>query len=158
MTQPTRFTNVTSDEGYEVNGVSVLNEQGQLRPGVMRVAKVALAPGNANAFSFAWQNPEASAIIVHRVIVDRTTAGGTASSVLDIGTAANATTASDNLIDGLDANATGVADNIDDQGTNGKSRQRLDANGGTTDFITGRILVQNAASLAGNAYIYYTAV
>ncbi len=126
--------------------------------GDIKVAKVALTPGNANAFAFAWQNPEASKIIVHRVIVDRTAAGGTATSVLDVGVVADATSTADTLIDGLDLNATGVADNVSDVGTNGKARAKVDENGGTNDFITGKILVANAASLAGNVYIHYSVV
>ncbi len=123
-----------------------------------KMAKVALASGDENDFAFAWQNPERTPIIVTRVLVDITTAGGTASAVLDIGTAANATTKSDNLIDGLDVNTTGIFDNITDGGTNGKSRQRLDAKGGTTDYITGQILAAKAENLVGNVYIEYIPV
>lgn len=39
----------------------------------LKVARVALAGGNANAFAFAWANPETSKIIVTRVVVDVTT-------------------------------------------------------------------------------------
>ena len=123
--------------------------------GLRKIAKVALTAGNTNDFAFAWQNPEAVKIIVERVIVHLTTAGGTGSSVLDVGTAANATTASDNIIDGLDLNTTGLFDNISDGGTNGKARGLVDENGGTNDFVTGRILVANSAALVGNAYIVY---
>ena len=126
--------------------------------GDIKVAKVALVAGNANAFAFAWQNPEASKIIVHRVIVDRTAAGGTATSVLDVGVAPTATDTADTLIDGLDLNATGVADNVSDVGTNGKARAKVDEKGGTNDYITGKILTANAASLAGYAYIHYMVV
>ncbi|MBI5954454.1 MAG: hypothetical protein HY865_22585 [Chloroflexi bacterium] len=126
--------------------------------GDMKVAKVALTAGNANAFAFAWQNPESSKILVTRVLIDRTTAGGTGSSVLNVGPGATATTASDTLIDGLDLNATGIADNISNIGTNGLSTAKLDENGGTTDYITGQILAANAASLVGNAYIFYITV
>ena len=124
----------------------------------IKVVKVALAAGNANAYAFAWQNPESSKIIVHRVIVDRTTAGGTATSVIDIGVVANATSTAADLIDGLDLNATGVADNISDGGTDGKARQKVDENGGSNDYITGKILTANAASLVGNVYIHYSVI
>lgn len=123
-----------------------------------RIAKVALTAGNANAFAFAWQNPLASKIIVDRVLIDITTAGGTASSVLDVGPAGDATSTADTLIDGLDLNAAALSDNISNGGTNGKARAKLDENGGTNDYITGKILAQNAASLAGYAYIHYYAV
>ena len=57
------------------------------QPGIAYVMKryivEDLASGNANAFAFAVQNPEGVDCIVTNVIVDITTAGGTASSVLD---------------------------------------------------------------------------
>lgn len=124
----------------------------------VKVVEVALTAGLANAFALAWQNPESTAIMVQRVLVDLTTAGGTATSVLNLGSAANATTTSDNLIDGLDLNTTGLFCNLDDGGTNGTSSARLDAMGGTTDYITGQILVANASALVGNVYIEYVKV
>lgn len=124
----------------------------------IKIAKVALTAGNANAIAFAWQNPLATKAFVHRVMIDITTAGGTGSSVLDVGPVADATSTADTLIDGLDLNATGLSDNIENQGTNGKSSAKLDENGGSTDYITGKILAQNAASLVGFAYIHYSAI
>lgn len=123
----------------------------------VKIAKVALVAGNANAFAFAWQNPESTKILVHRLMIDLTAAGGTATSVLDAGVVANATSTADTLIDGLDINTTGIFDNISDGGTNGKARAKVDENGGTNDYITGKILTANAASLAGYAYIHYSA-
>jgi parallel beta-helix repeat protein len=131
---------------------------GYIAPGEKRRAKGALTAGVADAFCFAWQNPESAAVIVTRLVVDVTTAGGTATAVLNAGTAANGTTESDDLIDGADLNAIAVRDNIEDRGTNGKSRQKLAANGGATDFVTGVIKTANAASLAGKYYIEYMAV
>ena len=122
----------------------------------LKIARVALAGGNANAFAFAWANPETSKIIVTRLVVDVTTKGAVADALLDCGPAASATTASDLLIDGLDiASAVICADNITNKGQNGLSLCKLDAVGGTTAYITGQILVQNAAALAGYAYIFY---
>ena len=108
--------------------------------GVVYVAKryivEALASGNANAFAFAVQNPEAVDCIVTNVIVDITTSGGTASSVLDVDVAADATSTGDSIIDGLDLNATGVADRHDDAGTNGGEALKWDKNGGANDYVT----------------------
>lgn len=123
-----------------------------------KVVKVPLTAGNTNAFAFAWQNPEATKIMVHKVLIDITTAGGTGSSVLDVGIVADATSTADTLIDGLDLNAAALSDNITEKGTNGKSRGKVDELGGTNDYITGKILAQNAASLVANAYIHYSAV
>ena len=72
--------------------------------GVVFVAKryivEAMASGNANAFAFAVQNPEGVDCVVTNVIVDITTAGGTASSVLDVDVVANATSTGDWIING----------------------------------------------------------
>lgn len=126
--------------------------------GGLKVAKGTLAGGAANAFAFAWQNPESSAILIDRVIIDITTQGATATSVMDVGIVANATSTADTLIDGVALTATGTFDNITDKGSNGKSRGKVDANGGTNDYITGKILVANAAELVGKYYIIYTVV
>jgi len=122
------------------------------------VERGTLTAGVADAFAFAWQNPTDSSILVYKIFIDVTTAGGTATAVLNVGSAASATTTSDNLIDGADLNAIAVYDNIDDQGTNGESKQKLDENGGTTDWVTGQILVEAAASLVGKYYIHYTVI
>lgn len=124
----------------------------------LKVAKGTLKAGNANAFAFVWENPEASKIIVTRVLINITTAGGTGSSVLDVGVVADATSTADTLINGLDLNATGIFDNITDKGEHGKSRQVVDEKGGTNDYITGKILTQNAATLVGKYYIFYTVI
>ena len=115
-----------------------------------------LASGNANAFVFAIQNPEDVDCLITRVIVDITTAGGTANSVLDIDTVDGATATGADIIDGLDLNATGISDNITNGGTDGdKKPVKWDKKGGTNDDLTGKILVANAASLAGKVIIEY---
>lgn len=118
----------------------------------------ALAPGNANAFSFNWQNPHSNPIIVTRVLLDITTPGGVAAGELDCGSAAASGVNSDNLIDGCDPDVQTVYDNLGDPGANGKFKQRLDANGGAVDWITCQILLQNQAALAGRYYIEYIEV
>ena len=114
-----------------------------------------LASGNANAFAFAVQNPEGVDCVVTNVIVDIATAGGTASSVLDVDVVADATSTGDTIIDGLDLNATGVADRHDNAGSNGGEPKKWDKNGGSNDYVTGKILAQNAVSLAGKVIIEY---
>jgi len=82
--------------------------------GISYVAKryivEALTAGNANAFAFAVQNPEGVDCVVTNVVVDLTTAGGTASSVLDVDVATDAISTGDSIIDGLDINQTGAFD------------------------------------------------
>ena len=114
-----------------------------------------LASGNANAFAFAVQNPEGVDCVVTNVVVDITTAGGSATSVLDVDVAGSATGTGDDIIDGLDLNATGTSDRHQNAGTNGGAPVKWDKNGGTNDYVTGKILAQNAASLVGKVIIEY---
>lgn len=124
-----------------------------------KVLKGSLTAGSANAFALAVQNPESVACHVLEVIIDVTTVGGTASSVLDVAVVASATATSDTIIDGLDLNADAVSrsNNVTDSGTNGDEKvKRWDASGGSNDYITGKILVANATALVGTYTIVYT--
>ncbi len=114
-----------------------------------------LASGNANAFAFAVQNPEKVDCVVTNVVVVISTAGGTASSVLDVDVVDAAADSGDSIIDGLDLNATGQFDRHSSAGSNGGKPVKWDKNGGTNDHVTGKILTQNAASLAGQVVIEY---
>ena len=127
-------------------------------PVALKCAKVALGNADTAGGILAWQNPESSAIIVVRIVIDRTTKSAGACTA-DFGTAADGTTSSDILMDGVDVGATAaIEDNIENKGTNGKARQRLDAKGGTTDYLTGSKATGAAAGLVGNAYISYVEV
>jgi len=126
-----------------------------------KVAKVDLTGVAANGFPFTWQNPEANKIIIHEVIVRVTTAGGTATAVLDIDVVASAADTGDTIIDGLDLNATAVSSshNVTDSGTNGDEKPHVvDENGGTNDWITGKCLVEKCDDLVGAVYIFYTEI
>jgi hypothetical protein len=116
---------------------------------------VALAGGAADAFAFAWQNPEDKKIIVTRVVVDITTAGGTATADLDVGVAANATTGATDIFDAIDANAAAVSDHLLVSGAGAGGAHKVDEKDGTNDYITGQITTEAAASLAGYVYIEY---
>lgn len=122
---------------------------------IVKVARVALAAVDTAGGVISWANPEASAIIIERVVLDVTTAA-TAAATIDIGvTATSATTSADNLIDGLDVNtAAGVFDNITDKGTNGKSRQRV----AVGKWVTGSKATGATAGLVGYAYIHYVVI
>lgn len=131
---------------------------GGIGRGERRTLSGTLSSGAQNAFAFTAQNPENVAVAIVRVLVDVTTAGGTAGALIDVGSAANSSTGSDNLIDGADINTQALYDNIDDQGSNGASKQRLDENGGSTDWVTGQIVTADANSLAGNYVLEYVAL
>mgnify|MGYP001591174867 CR=1 FL=1 len=118
--------------------------------------KVALAATAGAGGVFNWQNPLKVAVQIIRVLVDVTVAAPAAVTV-DVGTAADGATSSDNLIDGALLDAIALLDNIENRGTNGKSRQKLAARGGASDFITATASA-TPTSLAGNAYIMFIEV
>lgn len=90
------------------------------------------AAGSSNVFA-SLSNPWGVAVVVTRAILYISTASSGAST-LDIGPAANATTASDTLIDGLSGAGTGVFDSsiAAHGGTNGLPSGLLAADGAIT--------------------------
>ena len=129
--------------------------------GGIKVAKGDLTPGLVNTIAFAWQNPESVAIHVLQVVIDVTTAGGTATAVLNVDVVANATATGDTILDGIDLDADAIYSSISAgvSGTNAtENAHRADAKAGTNDHVTGKILVEAASALAGKYYIYYVKV
>ncbi|MCB5277829.1 MAG: hypothetical protein LHW62_09075, partial [Candidatus Cloacimonetes bacterium] len=148
---------IGSDAVKTVNILDANVTNAKLATDNVKIVTAALTAGAANAFCLAWENPETVPILVTRILVDITTAGGTAAAVLDFGAAADATTTSATLLDGVDANAVAIYDNLLAANLGG-TVVKLDEKGGTTAFITGQILTADAAALVGNAYIFYTEV
>ena len=140
----------TGAAGSFIN-LDIKNNIGYIAPGEIRSKKVALTAGAVNTFALAWQNPELQAVLIKEVLLDITTAGGTATAIIDVGSGADATTASNNLLNDIDLNAAAItvstARNI-----------KLDAKAGTTDYITGQILTEAASALVANIYIEYVGV
>lgn len=142
-----RSTKITA-LGTDLNKATLLASADR----VNKIAKVALVKASTNVLS--WANPEATSIIITKVVVDITTAS-TGASTIDIGTATvSATTTGDNLIDGVSGAAIAVVDNTDDKGTNGKSKQKL----ATGKWVTGTQASGDITGIAGYAYIHYTVI
>jgi hypothetical protein len=110
-----------------------------------------LAAGNANAFAFAWQNPESYAITVKAVTIVVATPGGTSGSVMDVGAVANATSTSNGIFNDINLNAAATSIYLAVE----SGDVAIAEAGGATDYITGKILTQNAASLVGTYKISY---
>ena len=129
------------------------------RPGVSYVAKrylvTDLEPGGANSTAFSIRNPEEVDCIVTNVVVDITSAGGSAASVLDVDVVAGPDDSGDNIIDGLNLNATGIGDRYKNGGTNGGSAVKWERRGGGNDYLTGSIKAQRASNLGGKVMVEY---
>jgi hypothetical protein len=113
-----------------------------------KTARIPLTAADTGGGLFAWQNPEAGAILIKRILTN-------GACTADIGTTTvDATTSSDNLIDGISlASSAKVVDNLDDtdNGTNGKTKQKLAAG----KWVTGSAASGASAGLVGFAYIEY---
>ena len=129
------------------------------RSGLAYVAKrylvAEMEPGPANSQSFAIRNPEGVDCIVTNVIVNITSAGGSAASVLDVDVVASAGSNSDGIIDGLNLNEAGVFDRHKNGGTNGGAPAKWEKRGGGNDYLTGTIRAQSSSGLAGRVIVEY---
>jgi hypothetical protein len=153
---------VSGDLDLSANGTMTIGSDkvasSMAEPTFIKVVSGALSADVSGNFAFAWQNPEDAKVLVHRVIVDITTAGGEVGAKLDVGVAPNATTAANDIFDDIDANATAVLDHLLESGAGLGGVHKVDENAGTNDYITGAILVKDASSLAGYYYVMYTEV
>jgi len=114
--------------------------------------EVALADADTAGGVLAWQNPESVAIVLTEVTIDVTTKSTEACTV-DVGIAADATTSDDALVDGQDVGAAAVLFT-----GNANLPLKVDAKGGTNDYVTISKASGAAAGLAGTAYIRYMKV
>ena len=135
------------------------NNEGWIKPGEFRNASGVLTSGNANAICFAWNNPEAQDILIKKVVIEVTTAGGTAGSHLDVGIAdaAVGTNRGTEFFNDLSLNSILIDDSwvAGDNGTQTKWVFCQDLASATDDWIVGQILDADAASLVGKYYIEY---
>lgn len=141
-----------------VNGL-IHKNVGYIARGEVRSVSGALTAGVVNAICFAWNNPEAQDILVKKVVVEVTTAGGTPGSHLDVGIADDAigTNRGVEFFDDLDLNAAQIDDSWvgGDGGTQTKWVFCQDQASAVDDWIVGQILDANAGSLVGRYYIEY---
>ena len=130
-----------------------------IAPVLPKTVAIPIAGGAQNAFAFAWQNPEATKILILNAVARISAVSVSAGAVLDVGPVANATSTSDTLFDGLDiVTAVGNFSAAVSGGTNGLGCAVLDENGGTNDFLTGKILTAAGAALAGTLVVQYIPV
>jgi hypothetical protein len=105
-----------------------------------------------------WQVPalpNATAVIITRVVID-VTAAATGAATVSVGTTAtNGTTLSDNLIETVDVHtATGTFDNFGSPGSDGKFLQKI----AVSKWVTASKGSGATAGLAGQLLIYYTSI
>ncbi len=144
------------------SGAVIRQNQGYVASGEDKTASGVLVAGNANAYFFTWHNPEAQDILIRKVVIEITTPGGTGLSVGQVGISDNAT--GTNLgteffpAAGINLNTAAVLDswNTTDTGVQTKFVLCQDSASSTDGWIVGKILTQNAASLVGRYYVYYT--
>lgn len=139
-------------EGFSVGPYGAEVEWIGPNSAIKKIAKVALATADTGGGVLSWANPEATSIIITKLLVNITTKS-TGACTLDFGTTAtSATTSSDTLMDGIDAGATAA---LFDSASHATTKSLLLASG---KWVTGSKASGAAAGLKGDAYIEYILV
>ena len=118
--------------------------------------KIALAKKATNGIAVAQQNPYGEDRLITRAVLNITTAGGTASSVIDVDVVAGATSTGDDIFDGVDANTAAILDSLNstDNGSNGEGKSwKWEKADGTNDYVTAKVLVAGASAIVGSLFI-----
>ena len=123
---------------------------------IPKVVKVALGQAAGNAGVLSWQNPEAVGVLA-AVVIDITTAQAAQTADVGVDGDGTGTGTADTLLDGVSLAATGAFSSFANAGTNGAAFRKLDAKGGTSDFVTATAS-GTPSSLVGNAYVIYVPV
>jgi hypothetical protein len=110
-----------------------------------------------NAIGFAIANPEIQNCLVRRIEVDITTPGGTATSVIQIGTANDAigTGLGAQFFTAIDANAAAIRDSYLAGDTGAQTKFVAWAATGAGSYIVGQIQTQIANALVGRVTVFY---
>ncbi len=145
---------ITNGSGYDIKG-----NIGYIASGEIRGIAGSLIAGIANAIGFTWHNLESQDILIKKVVIEITTAGGTVGSHLDAGIADDAagTNRGTEFFDDLLLNTPQIDDAWvgGDGGTQVKWVVCQDSVSATDGWVVGQILDANAASLVGKYYIEY---
>ena len=134
--------------------------QGYVAPGEIRILSGTLTAGVADAIAFSHQNPYPQDAYVDRVVIEVTTTGGTATSVLQVGIADDATGTNIGAeffpAAGCDLNATAVYESryATDTGVQVKPVTIQDSVSATDSWVVGKIKTANASSLVGKYYVF----
>ncbi|MBA7593475.1 hypothetical protein ES703_00395 [subsurface metagenome] len=155
---PIHYQTAAVEDYYKTNNI-IRDNEGYINSGEQRFASGRLTAGNANAICFAWHNPEAQDILIKKVVIEVTVAGGVGGSHLDVGIADDAagTNRGTEFFDDLLLNTVQIDDSwvVGDGGTQTKWVFCQDLASGTDGWIVGQILDANAGSLVGRYYIEY---
>ena len=145
---------ILSDAG---EGTQLRGNTGYIAKGEKRSAAGSLTAGAANAYAFAWRNPEAQDVLIQKVVIRETTAGGAAGSVMDVGITDNATSTAATLLENIDLNYVNTFDSwvATDNGTQVDWMLLQDSASATGGWITGQIQSANATNLVGGWYVEY---
>jgi hypothetical protein len=152
-------TQWTDNSGNNLNGVVTGATAINVPPDQsgVRVASGDLADGAAGTFAFTWQNPEAVAILVQRVIINVTTQA-TAAAEMDVDVVASATDTGTGIFDTLLLNSAVSTDHLLVAGAGAGGVHKMAAKGGGDDWVTGKVKTQSAADVVGKYYIEYIPV
>ena len=121
---------------------------------IPKVVKVALGQSAGNGGVLSWQNPESVGVLA-AVVFDITTVQS--AQTADVGVDGDGTGSSDTLLDGVSIATAGAWSSFADPGSNGAALRKVDAKGGTNDYVTATAS-GTPSTLVGYAYIVYVPV
>ena len=101
------------------------------------------------------QSPYPEDVLIVQAIIRITTAGGTATAVIDVDVIDAATGTGDDIFDGIDANAAALINSTEAAaGTNAEHGAWVwEKAGGTNDYVTAKLLVEAAAALVADLFL-----
>lgn len=158
---PTGSTAIAASVG---GGATVANSPKACPVGTTLITVTA---GGTNEFTvtvtpiaFSWHNPEAQDIFIKKVVVNITTKGGTATSVIDAGIADDAvyTNGGVEFFDDIDADAAAAVHDSYIAGDGGAQTKWVlcqDSASATDGWVTAKIFTEIADALVGSYYIEY---
>jgi len=127
----------------------------------------AVTAGGTNEFTitithiaFAWHDPEIQDILIKKIVVNITTKGGTATSIMDVGIADDAvgTNIGTEFFNDIDVDAAAAVHDsyiAGDGGTQTKWVLCQDNASATDGWVVGKIATEKADALAGSWYVEY---
>jgi hypothetical protein len=152
---------LTQDDGRAIPikiGTLTLARDNSTNIRMLKMASGSLTAGLGNAYAFAWQNPESTAIIVREIIIDITTAA-TAAATLDVDVVANATSNSNTIFSAIALNGARLFTSLEVGSGGNEYPHYVDAKGGANDWVTGyESANQSMAAMVAKYYIIYQEV
>lgn len=121
-----------------------------------KAIRAKLTAATIGKFIFAIQNPEAVECVIYDVVLHVTTGATDTTCAVDVDIGGSSTGTGDSIMDGMtEMDAAGVYDRHTQAGSNGGNAVKWDENGGSNDWVTGKVATADATALVGEVVVLY---